>query len=134
MYESRIKPLNEVALLVAPQGIALASGEHLQLTADQNIMMSSSKNMDIGVWKRLTLQVGEKLGIYALKGGLSFKVNQSKIDIQAQNDAMRLDAKGTIKLTSTDDEVIFAANHPECRWKLADPSGGESRVRHERWV
>lgn len=109
MYESRLKPLNEIVLLVAPQGIALASGEHLQLTADQNIMMSSGKNMDIGVWKRLTLQVGEKLGIYALKGGLSFKVNQGKIDIQAQNDAMRLDAKGTIKLTSTDDEVIFAA-------------------------
>ncbi|MCP5602562.1 type VI secretion system Vgr family protein, partial [Klebsiella pneumoniae] len=33
MFEQRLKPLNEAVLFSAPEGMALTSGEHLQMTA-----------------------------------------------------------------------------------------------------
>ncbi|WP_159220530.1 type VI secretion system Vgr family protein, partial [Klebsiella pneumoniae] len=50
-----------VAVLSAPNGVALASGKHLQLTARRNLMLNAGADADMGVMKRLFIGVGEGL-------------------------------------------------------------------------
>ncbi|MBT8769616.1 type VI secretion system Vgr family protein, partial [Metapseudomonas boanensis] len=59
-----------VALVSAPQGIALTSGEHLQLAAQRNLMINAGQEADISVVKRLFIGVGEGVSLFVRKLGL----------------------------------------------------------------
>lgn len=48
-----------VAVLSAPNGVALASGKHLQLTSRRNLMLNAGADADMGVMKRLFIGVGK---------------------------------------------------------------------------
>ncbi|TYD76302.1 type VI secretion system Vgr family protein, partial [Klebsiella michiganensis] len=39
MFEQRLKPLNEAVLFSAPEGVALTSGEDMQLAAERNLAL-----------------------------------------------------------------------------------------------
>jgi len=106
----QIEQLKEaVALLSAPQGIALSSGQHLQLAARKNLMFSAGADADIGVIKRLFMGVGEGLSLFVRKIGMKLIANQGPVTIQAQNDQLQLLARKELQIVSTDDEIHIIA-------------------------
>ncbi|MGH8382473.1 type VI secretion system Vgr family protein [Pseudomonas sp.] len=98
-----------VLLLSAPQGIALTSGNHLQLAAQRNLMLNAGANADISVVKRLFIGVGEGLSLFVRKLGIKLIANQGAVKLQAQNDRMELLARQGLDIVSTDDEIHITA-------------------------
>ncbi|MFF7706177.1 type VI secretion system tip protein VgrG [Pseudomonas sp. NPDC007930] len=98
-----------VALLSAPQGMALSSGEHLQLAADGNLLQSAGNNASLSVAKRLFMGVGEGLSLFVRKLGFKLVANQGAVTVQAQNDQMELLARHNLALVSTEREVHISA-------------------------
>lgn len=109
MFSERLKPINQVVLVSAPEGMALTSGEHMQLAATQNMILNAAKNADIGVIKNLTVNTGEEMGIFALKGEMSLKASEGKVDVQAQNNRLALAAGKKVSITAVDGDILFSA-------------------------
>ncbi|MBJ2231976.1 type VI secretion system tip protein VgrG, partial [Pseudomonas simiae] len=98
-----------VLLLSAPQGIALSSGQHLQLAAEHNLMLNAGGQADISVVKRLFMGVGQGLSVFVRKLGIKLIANQGAVSIQAQNDKLEANARQGLEITSTEDEIRIVA-------------------------
>ncbi|WIJ47762.1 type VI secretion system Vgr family protein [Enterobacter roggenkampii] len=107
MFEQRLKPLNEALLMSAPEGMALTSGEHLQMTATKNVAINAGADISAGVMGNMTALAGEKLGLFAREGQLSLKASEGPVDVQAQNASLRLFAEQKLTLSSASD-ISFA--------------------------
>ncbi|EDW8110696.1 type VI secretion system tip protein VgrG [Salmonella enterica] len=107
MFEQRLKPLQEALLLSASEGMALTSGEHMQIAATKNVAMNAGGDISAGVMGNLTALTGEKLGVFARTGQLSLKVSEGPVEMQAQNAAMRLFAEKKLTMSSASD-ISFA--------------------------
>ncbi len=100
---------SSVLLLSAPQGIALTSGQHLQLAAQDNLMLNAGGEADISVVKRLFIGVGQGLSLFVRKLGIKLIANQGAVSIQAQNDKLQVLARHGLDISSTEDEVRITA-------------------------
>ncbi|MDR0807379.1 MAG: type VI secretion system tip protein VgrG [Enterobacteriaceae bacterium] len=109
LQESLNELQRSVLLMSAPDGMALTSGEHLQLTAKENLIATAGKNADISVVKDFFIGVGNALSIFVRKMGIKLIANQGAVSIQAHNDVMELLAKKSITITSTNDEINITA-------------------------
>ncbi|MGF6142248.1 DUF2345 domain-containing protein, partial [Pseudomonas laurylsulfatiphila] len=98
-----------VLLLSAPQGIALTSGKHLQLAAQDNLMLNAGGAAHLSVVKRLFIGIGQGLSLFVRKLGIKLIANQGPISVQAQNDQLELIARHGLEITSTEDEVRITA-------------------------
>ncbi len=98
-----------VALLSAPQGIALTSGQHLQVAAQQNLMFNAGAEADISVAKRLFAGIGEGMSLFVRKLGMKLFANHGPVSIQAQNDRMELLARKGVDIVSTENEIHITA-------------------------
>ncbi len=107
MFEQRLKPLNEAVLFSAPEGMALTSGEHLQMTATKNVAINAGGDISAGVMGNMTALAGEKLGLFARTGQLSAKSGEGPVEVQAQNASLRLFAEKKLTLSSASD-ISFA--------------------------
>ncbi|MBS4508728.1 type VI secretion system tip protein VgrG [Klebsiella pneumoniae] len=107
MFEQRLKPLNEVVLFSAPEGMALTSGERLQMTATKNVAINAGGDISAGVMGNMTALAGEKLGLFARTGQLSLKSGEGPVEVQAQNASLRLFAEKKLTLSSASD-ISFA--------------------------
>ena len=107
MFEQRLKPLNEALLISAPEGMALTSGEHLQMTATKNVAINAGGDISAGVMGNMTALAGEKLGLFARTGQLSVKSGEGAVEVQAQNASLRLFAEKKLTLSSASD-ISFA--------------------------
>ncbi|HHN8504405.1 TPA: DUF2345 domain-containing protein, partial [Klebsiella quasipneumoniae] len=105
----KIKDLQSSVLLgSAPQGVALTSGEHLQLSSTRNIMINAGQHLDIGAMKQLSVTVEKALGLFVHKGGAKLVANQGDIEIQAQHNTMALFSEKQLMVTSSEDEIIIS--------------------------
>jgi type VI secretion system secreted protein VgrG len=107
MFEARLKPLNKILHVSAPQGMAFTSGKHLQMTATKNVAISAGGDISVGVMGNMTALTGEKLGMFARSGPMSLKASEGPVEMQAQNGNLRLFAEKKLTLTSTE-EILFA--------------------------
>jgi Rhs element Vgr protein len=107
MFAQRLKPLNEALLMSAPEGMALTSGEHLQLAASKNVAINAGGDISAGVMGNMTALAGEKLGLFARTGQLSLKASEGPVEVQAQNASMRLFAEKKLTMSSASD-ISFA--------------------------
>jgi type VI secretion system secreted protein VgrG len=98
-----------VALISAPEGIALASGKHLQLMAKANLMLNAGGHADIGVVKRLFMGIGQGLSLFVNKVGIKLIANQGPVTVQAQNDTLEIFARNGLQITSSEDEIHITA-------------------------
>ena len=103
MFEQRLKPLNEAVHFTAPEGMALTSGEDMQLAAARNVVVNAGGDISVGTMGNLTALAGEKLGLFARTGQLSVKSGEGPIDIHAQNASLRLLAEKKLTLSSAND-------------------------------
>ncbi|HGN8976080.1 TPA: type VI secretion system Vgr family protein [Klebsiella pneumoniae] len=107
MFEQRLKPLNEAVLFSAPEGMALTSGEHLQMTATKNVAINAGGDISAGVMGNMTALAGERLGLFARTGQLSLKSGEGPAEVQAQNASLRLFAEKKLTMSSASD-ISFA--------------------------
>jgi len=81
----------------APKGMALVSGEDMQLSASDNMTLTAGKQLDVGAQNDFTLAAGKQLSLYSREGAKLFS-SQNDIDIQAQG--------GNITTWSTQDTHV----------------------------
>ncbi|HIB8843370.1 TPA: type VI secretion system Vgr family protein [Escherichia coli] len=124
LLQQSVKDLTQAAILLsAPKGVALASGEHLQLAASKNLIANAGNHADIGVVKNMFIGVGQALSVFVRKAGIKLFANKGAISVQAQNDLMELLAQKSIVITSTEDEIKITAK------KKITLNGGGSYIR-----
>ena len=110
LINQRVKDLTASVLLMhAPKGIALSSGEHLQMSASDNLIATAGKNADVGVAKNFFIGVGNMLSVFVRKLGIKLIANQGPVSVQAQNDMLELLARKGISIISTEDEIKITA-------------------------
>jgi len=127
---------SSVLLLSAPQGIALSSGQHLQLAAQHNLMLNAGGEADLSVVKRLFIGVGQGLSLFVRKLGIKLIANQGPVSVQAQNDRLQLLARHGLEITSTEDEIHIVAKKKITlngggSYVTLDPRGIESGTQGE---
>ncbi|ROR98026.1 type VI secretion system Vgr family protein [Raoultella terrigena] len=84
LLKQKIEQLHEEVILgSAPKGIALVSGEDMQLSASDNLTLTAGKQLDVGTQKDFTLAAGKQLSLYSREGARLFS-SHNDIDIQAQ--------------------------------------------------
>ncbi|HFG3936786.1 TPA: type VI secretion system Vgr family protein, partial [Escherichia coli] len=89
LLQQSVKDLTQAAILLsAPKGVAIASGEHLQLAASKNLIANAGNHADIGVVKNMFIGVGQALSVFVRKAGIKLFANKGAISVQAQNDLM----------------------------------------------
>ncbi|EHV2451175.1 type VI secretion system tip protein VgrG [Escherichia coli] len=124
LLQQSVKDLTQAAILLsAPKGMAIASGEHLQLAAAKNVIANAGNNADVGVVKNMFIGVGQALSVFVRKAGITLFANKGAISVQAQNDLMELLAQKSIVITSTEDEIKITAK------KKITLNGGGSYIR-----
>ncbi|HHZ9301767.1 TPA: DUF2345 domain-containing protein, partial [Klebsiella quasipneumoniae] len=105
----KIRDLRSAVLLgSAPQGVALISGEHLQLSSTRNTMINAGQQLDIGAMKQLSVTVEKALGLFVHKDGAKLVASQGDIEIQAQHNTMALFSEKQLTVTSSEDEIIIS--------------------------
>ena len=98
LLKQKIEQMHEEVILgSAPKGMALVSGEDMQLSASDNLTLTAGKQLDVGAQKDFTLAAGKQLSLYSREGAKLFS-SQNDIDIQAQG--------GNITTWSTQDTYI----------------------------
>jgi type VI secretion system secreted protein VgrG len=107
MFSQRLKPLNEMIHFHGPQGVAFTSGEHMQLTASQNVTMNAGGDISSGSMGNTTILAGESVGLFARTGSLTLNASEGQVQLQAQNGEMHISAEQKLSLISADD-MLFA--------------------------
>lgn len=106
MFNERLKLLNEALHCSAPEGMALTSGEHLQLAAAKNVAVNAGSDMSLGVMGAMTALAGEQLGLFAHRGALSLQSGAGPVVAQAQHGRMQLSAQKLMNLSAGDDITL----------------------------
>ncbi|WP_105634598.1 type VI secretion system Vgr family protein [Cronobacter dublinensis] len=107
MFNQRLKPLNDMLHVAAPQGVAFTSGEHLQLAATKNVAVNAGGDISVGVMGNMTALAGETLGLFAHSGPLSLQSGEGPMEMQAQNGSLQLAAQKKLTVISVSD-ISFA--------------------------
>ena len=98
-----------VLLLSSPDGIALSTAEDIHLSADAQINHIAGDSINFSTQKNWIAQAQNKLSLFAAQGGIKAVAAQSKVEIQAQSDALDIFAKLGINISSTDDKVVISS-------------------------
>lgn len=106
--QKRLDQLQQAVLLgSAPEGIALASGEDLQLSAGRNLTLTAGDQLDIGVMKKFTLAAGGMMSFFSRLGAKLFTA-AGDIDIQAQGGNISTWSTGETHISSGKKMAITA--------------------------
>jgi type VI secretion system secreted protein VgrG len=95
-------------LISAPDGIALASGDHLQISAKENLIGTSGGNTDLGAMKNVTIAAGKSASVFAQQGVRLISGTEDLV-AQAQTGQMLLTASKDLKVTSVNGQLLAAA-------------------------
>ncbi|HEL8024412.1 TPA: type VI secretion system tip protein VgrG [Escherichia coli] len=105
-----LNQLKEAGLLMtAPAGIAATTPENIQLSAGHTLTATAGENADMTIFKRLTVAAGEAISLFAQKMGIKIFAARGNVDIQAQSDAVRLQAGQQMAINSINGEIILNA-------------------------
>ncbi|MBM1021650.1 type VI secretion system tip protein VgrG [Enterobacter sp. A11] len=109
LIQSRLKDLQSAVVLAsAPQGVALTSGEHLQLTSAKNTMVTAGQHVDIGAMKNVTVSAEQSLGLFAHKAGAKVIANLGNVEVRAQHSTLEMSADQQFTVTSSQDEITIS--------------------------
>ena len=97
----------DVLLGSAPHGVALVSGEDMQLSAQSNLTLTAGRQLDVGVQKDFTLAAGRQLSLYSREGTKLFS-SHNDIDIQAQGGDVTTWSTGDTHISSGKKLVVTA--------------------------
>lgn len=96
-------------LLTSPDGIALSTPEDIHLSADGQVNQIAGDSLNFSSQKNIVGQALGKVSLFAAQGGIKAIAAQSKIEIQAQSDALDILAKKGITISSTEDKIEISS-------------------------
>lgn len=97
-----------VMLASAPQGIAITSGGHIQLTSTQNTMLNAGKHLDVGAMGNISVSADKELGLFVHKAGAKLIANLGDVEIHSRHNTLDMSAQQKLTISSTEDEVIIS--------------------------
>jgi type VI secretion system secreted protein VgrG len=110
LFDKTLNDLRKAGILIsAPAGVGLVSGDHMQLSADQNLIATAGGNADFGIIRRFTVAAGEAISLFAQKLGLKFVAAKGKVEIRAQTDAIDMTAMKDITISSAEGRLVISA-------------------------
>ncbi|MFK8332312.1 DUF2345 domain-containing protein, partial [Pseudomonas sp. BJa5] len=95
----------------APAGIAQTTPGNLQLSSGQTLTATAGDSADFSVLKRFSVAAGQAISLFAQKLGLKLFAARGPVEIQAQSDAMTLQAEKALTLNSINGELLLNAQH-----------------------
>ncbi len=98
-----------ILLLNSVDGIALSTPEDIHLSATGMINQVAGDSINLSTQKNIVGQALGKVSLFAAQGGIKAVAAQSKIEIQAQSDALDILAKKGITISSTDDKIEISS-------------------------
>ncbi|MBC9132010.1 type VI secretion system tip protein VgrG, partial [Frischella sp. Ac48] len=105
-----LNELKDAAILLSsPKGIAQVTPDSIQLSAGENVIVSSHGQTDFNILKKFTLAAGEAISFFAQKLGIKLFASHGKVDIQAQNDEMSLSALKDVLISSQQGRTVISA-------------------------
>jgi len=105
-----LNQLKEAGILAsAPAGIALTTPKNIQLSSGHTLTAKAGENIDMSIFKRLTVAAGEAISLFAQKMGVKLFAARGIVDIQAQTDAIRIQSDKSMNLNSINDEIVLNA-------------------------
>ncbi|KVQ54823.1 type VI secretion protein Vgr [Burkholderia territorii] len=108
LIQQKLKRLQKpVIVATAPDGIALASGQQMQLASRMQMFVTAGDGLDIGVMKRIAVAAGEAISLFAARLGIRILAAKGKVQVQAQSDTMELMSMQDMTASSSDGEVII---------------------------
>lgn len=112
LVEQKLAKLQRPVIVAsAPEGIGLASGQHMQLAAGKQMFVTAGAGLDIGVLKRVTIAAGEAVSLFAGKLGIRIFAAKGKVQVQAQGDAMDLMSLKDMAVCSSDGQVVITGRN-----------------------
>ncbi|MGV3345443.1 type VI secretion system Vgr family protein [Enterobacteriaceae bacterium LUAb1] len=110
LTEQALKNLQGEAILVsAPAGIGQVTRGSLQLSAGENLLLTSSGSADVGVLKKIRLAARETISLFAQKLGLKLLAAAGKVEIAAQSDEVQINGLKDIRISSQEQRVVIQA-------------------------
>lgn len=98
-----------IMLLSSVGGIALSTPEDIHLSATGIISHTAGDSINLSTQKNLLGQALGKVSLFAAQGGIKAIAAQSKVEIQAQSDALDVFAKLGITISSTEDRIEISS-------------------------
>ncbi|HHX2501943.1 TPA: DUF2345 domain-containing protein, partial [Neisseria subflava] len=111
--------------------IATATEQSQLHTANENIHLVSGNHTDITAGQSLTAHAAESLNLFAQSSGIKMQANQGKVEVQAQNDELQLNALKDATLTSSAGKITIAAKEEiliTCKGAYIKLSNGEVEI------
>ncbi len=97
-------------VLSAPEGVGIVSPKGVRLGSGEScIGLMAGTNIDAGAMEKVTVSAGDAVSVFARKGGMKLYANQGKVEVEAQNERMRLTSRHGMKISSTEDVVEIEA-------------------------
>ncbi|WP_449433890.1 type VI secretion system Vgr family protein [Pseudomonas putida] len=93
----------------APAGMAFVTPSTLQLSAGANLVATTGDSAELSAAKRFSVAAGEAISLFAQKLGLKCFAARGPVEIQAQSDAMTLQADKALTLNSVNGELLLNA-------------------------
>ncbi|WP_174949078.1 type VI secretion system Vgr family protein [Burkholderia lata] len=108
LIEKKLSRLQKPVIVAsAPEGVGIASGQHVQVAARRQMFVTAGDGFDLGVMKRITVAAGEAISFLAAKLGIRLFAVKGKVQIQAQGDGMELMAMRDMQMSSSDGEITI---------------------------
>ncbi len=108
LIEKKLSRLQKPVIVAsAPEGVGIASGQHVQVAARRQMFVTAGDGFDLGVMKRITVAAGEAISFLAAKLGIRLFAAKGKVQIQAQGDGMELMAMQDMQMSSSDGGITI---------------------------
>jgi type VI secretion system secreted protein VgrG len=96
--------------LSAPGGIAAATPAGLTLSAGDHLDSIAQRNQQISAGEKVVVNAGGDLGLFSQSGALRHIAHQGEMILQAQHNAIRIQADQSAEITSSKQHVLIAAD------------------------
>ncbi|PKO89595.1 MAG: Rhs element Vgr protein [Betaproteobacteria bacterium HGW-Betaproteobacteria-12] len=115
--QSKVPHLTDPAIIQAARGdFGQVAGQHLQVANDETITLASGADSNFAIAGKTRIHSGQAIGLLAGattpgdgNTGLKLIAAKDDIDLQAQSDEMKFQAKQEVKLVSVNAHIDFAA-------------------------
>ena len=120
LYAEALDGLKRAAVLMsAPYGIALTSGEHLQINAERNLIATAGGSFNVGIMRDFVVAAGRQVSLFAQAQGVKLIAAKEDVTVQARTGAMALSATKDMHFNSVEGSIVAAS-----RGALTLTSGG----------
>lgn len=95
--------------LASPSGITFSTPESTHMAQGHSLSITTGEDVNISTGKSLIAAVAEKLSLFVYKAGMKLFAAKGPVQIQAQSDALEATAQKDLGITSSEQNIDFAA-------------------------